>query len=381
MRCLSAFVLSNAGVPDAEAVSNVLSSAPSLTGRVVFAVGSCCKLTTPDERAPVFDTIADLKPDLMLWLGDNWYLVGSDLKESSAKRKGKLIRGEWSTETGMLARARFVHQHPDLQRVLKEIPNYATWDDHDFGYNNAPLGDPETLKPREMARVFAGRQAALRVFRTIWSNPSYGTEENPGAFCAFRRGPVAFFLVDDRYYKDVKRGAIWGSGQLAWLKEELLRAERDALPVKIIGNGCQVLATTGKESFDSEAPGELEDLLSFIVEHNIRNVLFLSGDRHRSELWIREWRGRQFVELTASPFYHTLLRVDPKNYARRVWVGEPVCNFGLVTVEVPAAGQGYVELEVRDSTGLTMNNLGPTRAPPATPCRGRFDLRAGRLVE
>lgn len=347
------------------------------TRRLQFAVGSCLKLASLEDRAPTLDRIADSRPDLMIWLGDNWYLTVEDNpNETDGKKKGQLVRGEWSTEAGLLRKARFVHGHPDTQRLLHEVENFATWDDHDFGFNNAPLGDRETLNEEEVRQIFAGRETALRVFQTMWKNPHYGTPETPGAFCAFRRGPAAFFLLDGRYYKDAPNGILWGRGQLDWLKVELRKAEADGVPAKFIGTGSQILAATGKESLNTEAPGELAELLDFLVAENISNVFFMSGDRHRSELWVREHGGRTFVELTASPLFHTLRRVDPENYPDRVWVGPPVDNFGWVTVETDESGGGFVTLEARNASGDVLPNIGPTREPKDAPCQSRFALTA-----
>jgi hypothetical protein len=50
-------------------------------------------------------------------------------------------------------------------------------------------------------------------------------------------------------------------------------------------------------------PAEFKDLMDFLVKENIRNVFFLSGDRHYSAMFRYDTAGRTFTELSASPLH------------------------------------------------------------------------------
>src|SRR3546814_12661144 len=84
---------------------------------------------------------------MFLWLGDNIY-ADSDQPDALVD---------------LYARGRTVER---LEPLLRSVPQLATWDDHDFGYNDSD-----------------GRSAykaqSLPVFRSFWANPSYGESDKP----------------------------------------------------------------------------------------------------------------------------------------------------------------------------------------------------------
>ena len=65
--------------------------------------------------------IAAQRPDLMLWMGDNTYMREPD----------------WYTRTGVFHRYSHTRELPELQPLLAAASHYATWDDHDYGADNA----------------------------------------------------------------------------------------------------------------------------------------------------------------------------------------------------------------------------------------------------
>ena len=74
-------------------------------------------------------------------------------------------------------------------RLLRRIPQYAIWDNHDYG----PEPTDKRLKNKEQT---------LEAFKMFWPNPAYGEADNPGVYFKFRRGDVDFFMTDDRYNRD-----------------------------------------------------------------------------------------------------------------------------------------------------------------------------------
>jgi alkaline phosphatase D len=85
------------------------------------ALGSCASFSEDDEVNRIFLSIADKKPDLMIWLGDNVYLMDEDWES-----KKTLI--EAYTKQRSLAQ---------MQALLGSVHNYAIWDDHDYGPDNS----------------------------------------------------------------------------------------------------------------------------------------------------------------------------------------------------------------------------------------------------
>lgn len=329
----------------AEKLATRTAPAVSDTGVVRIAFGSCVKVSSYPE-VPVWRRIAEEKPDLMIHVGDNIYQILGDGGERHFSTTGH--NGDWTIPDRIMARHMETRMNEDLQPLLRSVPSYAVWDDHDYGHNNADSG-------------FIYKDYALDHFRQVWANPGWGVPGTQGIFSSFRRGPVEVFLLDDRYHKWVSTDehkdvpederTIWGEGQLQWLMASL-RASR--APVKVIANGTQFICASGRgEGHMQEAPHEQKRLLDFLAEHRIGGVVFLSGDRHHSEAMQMKSEGRaMIVECTSSPIQQGDAKIgegDARNrHPNQLWMFRGN-SYGLVTIEVRPGGEGSVRFEARDS--------------------------------
>lgn len=239
---------------------------------VHFLAGSCAYVNDQPYDRPgpdyggemaIFDQMARRNAELMLWLGDNVYLREAD----------------YGSEAGIWARWRHDRAHPALVQFLATTSQLAIWDDHDFGPNDSDGSYP--LKA-----------ASLAAFTAYWANPAWGMPGTPGIFTAFRRGDVAFFLLDNRFHRSNRllettetdhKGQL-GREQLDWLKNALLYADASfgwRSTFKVIAMGGQFLHDTPGEGY-RQFEAERRELLDFIARHQIGGVIFLSGDRHFS---------------------------------------------------------------------------------------------------
>jgi alkaline phosphatase D len=248
------------------------------------AVGSCAYINDPPFDRPgnpygggmeIFSTIAASEPDLMLWIGDNLYYR----------------EGDWESESGMRYRNAYNRRAPELAPLLASTPNYATWDDHDYGPNNSD-------------RTYRLKDVALEIFGDYWPSRVRGAAGVPGVFQRFTWGDIDFFLMDDRYHRapnEMPPGpgkTMWGEEQLQWLMESLVSS---SAPFKVVVNGGQVLNNAGN---DEALPNfaDYERLMSFIQEARIDGVVFVTGDRHHAILMKREVEGSYpMYDLTTSP--------------------------------------------------------------------------------
>lgn len=232
-----------------------------------FAVGSCAYINDPPFDRPgtpygsnyeIFNSIAAKKPDFMIWTGDNIYYREPD----------------WLNESGMRYRYAQNRELPELRQLLATTQNYAIWDDHDYGANDSD-------------RTYRLREASLRIFKDYWANATYGEPETPGVFGRFEWEDVEFFLLDDRYYRSPDEmpnspdKVMFGDRQMRWLTESL-RSSNAAF--KIIVGGNQMLNQLSPVESFKMFPAEHRRLLDFIRDARIEGVLFLSGDRHYTEL-------------------------------------------------------------------------------------------------
>ncbi len=259
--------------------------APQLT----FLFGSCSYINDsiydrPGEpygkEVTIFETMAEQNADFMLWLGDNVYHRPAD----------------YSSGSGMSYRYRHTRSLPELQPLLAKMSHYAVWDDHDYGSNDAD-------------KTFALKQESLKLFKSYWANKSYGEEDNPGIYSKFTMADAEFYLMDDRYHRSPNGYPVnhtdkefLGKQQLQWLKESLLSSDKN-INFRFIAVGNQVLNPVNDFECYRNFQNEWQELMDFIVQHRIEGVIFLSGDRHFSEINFFQ-PGKEFYRLydvTSSP--------------------------------------------------------------------------------
>ena len=341
-------------------------SPPMDRGAVRFVVGSCADLSTFRD-APVFDRMTEHEADAALLLGDNCYYVNALGESSDSFWKGGWLRADWDDPARMLKRQLAARNQPELANLARRTAMHATWDDHDFGYNNATGFDRGS---------WVGRELSADIHRAMWG-AAYETD--PAIYYAFRTGPVHVFVTDSRYAKDRRAQVIFGDTQLAWLLEAM--AASDA-PLKLLVSSTQLLYRQHSESFPIDAPGERSALLAaFGVDGPSKitgRVLVVSGDVHYSELSRAPISGTpQILELTSSGI-RTGETDDPLAEwvpGARVWVAQADA-YAVVTVEIEgwdgATVVGTVTLEARDQRGELL--LDGDR-----PCRTIWDLATGRI--
>jgi alkaline phosphatase D len=261
-----------------------------------FIFGSCAYLNDPAYDRPgkpygqgtaIFNHMAESGADFCLWGGDNLYLREAD----------------YSSESGIWYRYSKDRSNPDLQKLYAVMHHYATWDDHDYGNDNAN-------------QSFEFKDITLAAFKAYWGNPTFGESSNPGVYGKFLWSDASFFLMDDRTYRDettldqdkVPRKTAWGDRQFTWLKQSLLNAQgKKSQRFKFIITGGQVIQSvikTARSETHELYRREREELIDFIRENKITGVVFLTGDVHHTALYRRplDEAGTQFIyELTSSP--------------------------------------------------------------------------------
>ena len=283
-----------------------------------FLVGSCALMNTdfsrfvfPGFSAAIFETMRRKKSDFMLWLGDNIYYLGK----------------QYGSYDNMFTRnIRVRNYFPVLQFFLAEQPNYAIWDDHDYGWNDAD-------------RTFPLKDTALKVFKGMWPNTYSKDDTIKGNYFTYRYYDAEFFMTDDRWYRDPEgdtAGSYFGPQQLAWLKKKLLVSDAT---FKFIASGSQVLNDSYYGESYAKYPKERNDLLDFIASNNIKGVIFLSGDKHFSEMSKRDWNGYPMLDFTSSPLTSPVFKLHTSGFVNNYSVPGTLLyrrNFGKISITGPA---------------------------------------------
>jgi alkaline phosphatase D len=228
-----------------------------------FIAGSCFYVNDPEFDRPgkpyggeyeILNHMLAKKPDLMVWLGDNTYFR----------------EGDFESRSGLYYRQGHTRALPELQPFLASTAHYAIWDDHDYGPNDSDWTYP--LKHH-----------ALDAFKDFWPSESYGAGHTDGVTSSFMWNDCHFIMLDNRWYRtvDTMYGTILGEQQRYWLKETLLQSKA---PFKFVAVGGQFLSDfAGFENF-ANYRAEREEIIQFIDEYKIKGVVFLTGDRHHSEI-------------------------------------------------------------------------------------------------
>jgi len=300
-----------------------------ITGSCYYVNDEWMKMLGIEYGGPlqIFTTMEKHPADFMLWLGDNIYLAPLD------------VSNRWR----MNSRYRKQRSQTLIQPLLGRMPQYAIWDDHDFGPNNS-------------TKNFPLKDVSLELFKAYWANPRYGLLTENGTWSRFRWNDIDFFLTDGRYYRDALKvpedqRRMLGSVQMAWLKNEL-KASRS--PFKMVVVGSPVFNPYYDESF-AMYPLEYQELLEFIRQEKIEGVVFLSGDRHHSDLHVLKLPGvYTLYNYTNSPLTSSPTKImnsqelnDPERVPGTL-VKER--NYGVLKFSGPA-GQRVLTLETRDGSG------------------------------
>jgi alkaline phosphatase D len=282
-----------------------------------FVAGSCTYVNEPIYDRPgkpyggsygIFNQILDDSPDFMIWLGDNTYLREID----------------WNSKTGIYRRYTHTRSLPEMQPLLGGVHHFAIWDDHDYG-------------PNDSDRSYWGKDITREAFQDFWPNPIVGVGETEGITGTFQWSDCDFFLMDDRWYRGPKGAEedYFGEIQVKWLVEALRYSQA---PFKFICNGGQVLSNAAVYENYENFKAEKHRLMDEIDKYNIKGVVFLTGDRHHSEIskYTTE-DGDIFYDITSSALTSsTSAHPNERNTNRIKGSMIGVRNYALISVSGPS---------------------------------------------
>lgn len=291
-------------------------SADTVLTRIAF--GSCL-----DQRRPqaIWRSIIARSPQLFLMLGDNVY---GDVRSSELKELKDAYRLQAA--------------QPQLAAARATLPFLATWDDHDYGMNDA-RGD------------FVYKDGARALFAAFWQiDPA--TLPDGGIYRSHIIGPpgrrVQVILLDLRSYRspfsprplgatgpgryvpsDDPERTMLGAAQWSWLEAEL----RKPAEVRLLVSSIQVLAEAHHWERWGHFPVERDRLAALIAKTGAAGVILLSGDRHRAAMYQRT-TGVPYplLEVTSSSLNRPFAARDPDDPGR---IGDMITteNFGEIDID------------------------------------------------
>lgn len=256
-------------------------------GGLCFALASCQYPAGVFDRLPAYASYRRLarllrqddgaRPSMLLLLGDQIYADATAGLFDPLQADDR-YRAPYET---------LLH-HPDVRAVFRSIPVHAMLDDHEIEDNwERRQGD---RAGRRMLR--RGRAGYLRYLRQA------PLQKDDPLWYSFTRQGIPFFMLDTRSERsgrtaaDVDSARIIGEAQFEALTTWLL-AQRDAPGPKFIASPSILLPRLRRAQHDAPAsalhsdawdgyPASLHALLAWIADHEIHDLVFLSGDEHLS---------------------------------------------------------------------------------------------------
>ena len=208
-----------------------------------------------NEAVPALEKYPKLNADLHLWVGDNVY--------ADAEDDPKVIRDSY----------RKLAAKPGFEELRRVGQHMMTWDDHDFGLNNA-------------GRHYRLKEESLHAFIEFWELENIIPRDQQGVYNARILGPegkrLQVIMLDVRYHRDDPgpQADVLGETQWEWLREQL----KEPADLRLIVSGFQVLLPeeAGSETWD-QFPAARSRLFETIREAGAERVVFITGDQHYGE--------------------------------------------------------------------------------------------------
>lgn len=272
-----------------------------------------------------------LNLDYFIWLGDTIYETKTAISEATSD--------PFANPTQALADYRRKYREqlepvkpggfPSLQKFFAANGNYTLIDNHElankqFINGGAPAGKPlgqgvdasDSANDVNNTNTFINKTDGFKALIKAYSNyqpirekimdaaNDPRTDGTQQLYFAQQWGANSIFInLDDRSYRDIRiktpanaddtgvradnpKRTMLGKTQLEWFKQTLLQAQQNRIPWKIIAISSPIDETgtdTGKSWFGNYR-AERNEILKFITDNKIENVVFLSTDDHQNRV-------------------------------------------------------------------------------------------------
>lgn len=306
--------------------------------RVAFA---SCNGQTSDQSH--WTALSAAQPDLFVFLGDNVY--GDRLLIDNGAYEVLVKEPKPTLDALRLAYHQQAGQ-PLWQDFWTRVPTLPTWDDHDYGLNDAGGSFPHKARAEELFLDF---------WRVPGDDPRRARE---GVYHAWSFGPegqrVQILLLDTRTfrsdlvenkpgrgYANTGEGTMLGERQWAWLEAALA----EPADLRLVVSSIQVVSDSHRWERWDTLPAERTRLLELVAA--TPGALLLTGDRHLGGVYRATVGSTEVVEVTSSSLNKDFLsRGEPDE--RREGPAALGRNFGLLDIDWEA---GTVSIRLHDETG------------------------------
>ncbi|WP_106792661.1 alkaline phosphatase D family protein [Aquimarina sp. Aq78] len=302
----------------------------------VIGFGSCNKQNSPQ---PFWNEILKNTPNLFIWGGDNIYADSDDMSK---------IESDYTIQ----------NSNPDYQKLKKVVPVMATWDDHDYGKNDAGV---EWNKKEESQQLFldfleVGKDDPLRVQDGIYTSRVFEIE----------KGSIKVIVLDTRYFRSALRksteegrryepyenneGTVLGEAQWKWFEKELASNYSDFV---LIVSSIQFLSSEHGFETWGNFPHEVKRLNDMLINNGVRNAIILSGDRHISEFSMNKVKGLKYplIDFTSSGLTHSYAEYKGESNKYRIGRVISTPSFGVLKFDLDSY---TVTMQIRGKNNIVL---------------------------
>lgn len=304
----------------------------------IIAFGSCNNQVLENK---LWSAIEENNPKVWIWGGD---IIYSDTEDMT------YLAQNYERQKQNLTYANFI----------KKVDVLATWDDHDYGLNDGGIEYPHKKASQQLFLDFLNvpKNDVRRKQEGIYYSKEYRVNNES----------VKIILLDTRYFrteltadtiskkryqptKDINASML-GATQWKWLENEL---QNSTASYHIIMSSVQFLsAEHGFESWGN-MPNEVKKLETLLKTTQAKNAIFLSGDRHISEISKKNIEGLNYplIDFTSSGMTHsyTNFTSEPNQYRIVDVVSEK--SFGVLKIDFV---KQEVLMEIRGEDNLLLKS-------------------------
>lgn len=260
----------------------------------------------------IYESMRRFQPDFFIHSGDQIYADGP-IQAQVKLDDGSLWNNITTPAKSKVAetlddyRGNFAYNFLDAnkRRFAAEVPFLVQWDDHEVRNNWYPgqqIGEAEKrYQQRDLNTLATNARRAMFEY-----NPYRIDQHDPDRiYRMFSYGPLLeVFMLDERSYRGKNSpnlqttlnedAAFLGKPQLQWLKQALLRSRStwkviaSDMPISIVVPDLN--PDVPKGTYEAWANGdngkplgrelEIAEILKFIKQHNIKNVVWVTADVH-----------------------------------------------------------------------------------------------------
>lgn len=304
--------------------------------RIISRIGFGSCINQNDSQL-IWYKVIEKQPELFVMLGDNIYGDTEDMQ---------LLQSKYNQ----------LGAKPGFIELKSKTQVLATWDDHDYGKNDA-------------GKEYPMKEESKKIFLDFFREPVNSDRwKHKGIYTSYMYGvdgkKLQIIMLDCRTFRDKlvrvrldlkckgpyiklknKKKTFLGEEQWAWLEQELNKPA----DLRLICSSTQFLVDFNGWEAWVNMPYERERMIQLIEKTKASGAFFISGDLHYSELSkVKRDSCYALYDLTSSGMTHGH-NCDGGNINR---VGEPFmqANYGFITIDWASQ---KLKLEIIDKANVS----------------------------